>query len=225
MNNNNNCKKIITNTFHDKFGDRFYHNVINNQQIVVSRRIPLRYDFNDVDLSQLTVEQLHKYGINVANPVPYLRRTRRSILNTFLLYTISLVLISMSYINMKRVLRALQNDKTLSSYDKSLFRAGFVISFIVILFLVSYIAISLFEMFRNRPQPYFLQNNHWYVNLLDNRFARVRIGILFFIGACILFSFAETINLFLTYYNPTVLILIIPILISAFILFQIFQTR
>jgi hypothetical protein len=196
-------------------------------------RIPLRFDFNDVEMVKMNpkdpkTELLRKHykssGVNVnIDNLFRVKMTWYSIINTSLLYFLSVILIVSSLVNMKKIVGALQTDPTLSLKDKMMFRLGFIFSFFIVLFLGCVLALSVFELYRNwNSFSPFTKNNFRYKNIdfVDGNMGYIRYIILFFVAVSVLFAMAETLNLFFMKPNkPQILFLMLPIMVSLYLLF------
>jgi len=234
----------LTNTIdnYTDLGHKYYHNIQQQSNRVRMRpRLPLRFDFNDVEVvkmdptsrkTQLFVNHYRefqdlKHKID-PNNLYRLRRTGFSVFNTFLLYVLSTVLIVASVINMKKIVRTLQNDRSLSVKTKMLFRLSFVFSFIVVLFLCCFLGLSMFELYRNMDLfgSFTTANNFRYKNIKikDGNLYYLRTMVLAVVCFGILFAAAETVNLFLMKpEKPTILVLFIPILICFLLLINLYN--
>lgn len=235
----NNSSYCLTNTI-DKYSNisnQYYHNINSTDNTVLMRpRLPLRYDFNDVEIVKVQPEDreirslLRHYGrlgymIDTSN-LYQLKRTTYSIINTFLLYLLAFILITASFINMKKTSSIIQEDYSLNKKDKLMFRIGFILSFIVLLLLICYVFLSMFEIYRNMDKfSYFTANNFRYknMNFLDGNFYNVRFIVLFFVIICILVSIAEVFNLFfMKQHNPSILFILFPIFLCIFLLVRMY---
>lgn len=212
-----------------KIGQKYYHNIKrqNQNQVVLMRpRLPLRYDFNDVDLVKIKQQQISKYNL----PTQFkrfdayrLKRTNYNLFNTFLLYLLSVVVIIVSIINMKKIFNTIQDVSiVLSPKDALLFRIGFVLSFISVAFLFSMVGLSIFELFRNQPfksvfNEYFQYND---INIVDGNVSNLRSFVIFFTAVGVILAFVETLNMYAMEKNPKLFILFAPI--SACIVIYVF---
>lgn len=216
-------------------GDRYYHNLENN--IVRMRpRIPLRFDFNDVSIVQMPENEATNLKRNYVRIDPNratirkgiyrLKRTNLSIVNTFLLYFLAMLLIFTSLINMRKTITVLQEDTSLTNQERMNFRVGFILSFVVVMILSCYVVLSLYELYRNFDKfpTTFVRNNIQYKSLLfpDGNYLSLRWFILFFSLICILLSIAEVFNLFFMEMQPALLIIIVPILMVCLLIVSFF---
>jgi uncharacterized membrane protein (UPF0182 family) len=185
----NNIPFCLTNTIDgfSNIGQEFYHNVKDDNSVVLRPRIPLRYDFNDVSIERNN------------NGVLRIVRTPLNTSNTVLSGLLVVVLIVASLLNMRRILRTLQHDTTLTPEDEELFKVGFVLSFIVVLFLVCYLMVSWFELFRNQYffRATLVKNGFRYKDITNKKSAQVvRAVVAGFILVGAILAVAEAINLF-----------------------------
>lgn len=219
---------LTTTIDNSSIGKRYYHNIKDDNNVVMRPRIPLRYDLNDVDIVEISREKARELlgpGVATRGDIYWLRRTGYSITNSLLLQVLSIILLTTSVINMRKIASALQEDTTLSTKNKALFRVVFVLSFIVVLFLVCFMSISIFELFRNFKRFSSVQkNNVWYKDLLfqDGMFYSFRWIILIFVFGCLLFACAEIINLFFMEDQKQILIVFIPILMCFVLLINLY---
>lgn len=215
---------------YSNIGDRYYHN-IDNTIVKMRPRIPLRYDFNDISIIKLPTNESNRIKRNyrysdrnlysLQTDLYRFKRTTLSIVNTFLLYFLVIMLMITSFINMRKTLTLLQEDTSLSRHERLLFRIGFILSFVVVFFLSCYIVLSLYELYRNLdkfPLSY-IRDNVRYKTLVfpDGKYMSLRFIILFFVLVCIILSTAEVFNLFFMETQPQLLFIFIPIL-TCFIL-------
>lgn len=235
----------LTNTIdhYTDFGYKYYHNLQqDNHRVRMRPRLPLRFDFNDVEIVKMDNPNdpetrafmnyyrrfpAYKDLINL-NRLYRLKRTRYSVFNTFLLYILSLVLIVASIINMKKIVLAMQNDPSLGSKSKMMFRLSFVFSFVVVLFLLCFMGLSMFELYRNTDifPSFTAANNFRYKNLRipDGNMYYLRYLVLMFVILGILFALAETINLFMMKpHKPSILVLLMPILLCFILLIYLYN--
>jgi len=221
----------LTNTI-DNFsnlGNKYYHNLNQNKtQVIMRPRLPLRFDFNEIEMVKMNPKSpevqslLRHYRKTNANNLYRVKRTKYSVINTILLYTLSFILIVSCVNSMQKILGTIQGDRTLTQKDKLLFRLSFVILFMIVLFIFCFIALSMFELYRNYDIfPTFTINNFKYKNIRGqdgNRYF-VRYVILCFIFIAMLVAIAEIFNLF--YMRPnklSVLFLFIPV-VMCFVMF------
>lgn len=206
----------------------YYHNIKNENHVILRPRIPLRYDFNDVDIVKISREKARELlgQNNVGGGDIYrVKRTGYSITNSLLLQTLSVILIITSFVNMRKVATAIQKDTTLSTKYKVLFRVVFIISFIVVFFLVCFMSISMFELFRNFKRfSSVVKNNIWYkdIDFQDGMFYYLRWIIMIFVFGSLLFACAETINLFFMENQKQILIVFIPIVMCLVLLVNLY---
>ena len=235
----------LTNTIdrYTDFGYKYYHNLQqDNRRVRMRPRLPLRFDFNDVEIIKMDdpndpetrsfmtyYRQFPQYN-NIVNPnrLFRLKRTGYSIFNTFLLYFLSTILIVASIINMKKIVQAMQNDPSLGLKNKMMFRLSFVFSFVVVLFLLCFMGLSMFELYRNTDlfQSFTAANNFRYKNLRiqDGNMSYLRYMVLMFVMIGVLFALAETINLFMMRsHKPSILVLLVPILLCFILLIQLYN--
>lgn len=233
----------LTNTI-DRYTDigyKYYHNIQQDKNYVTLRpRLPLRFDFNDVEIVKMDpkapetrafANHYRRFGqfTNMINPenLYQIKRTGYSIFNTFLFYVLSLLLIVASVINMKKIVVTLQNDQALSLQDKMMFRLSFIFSFLVVLFLLCFVGLSMFELYRNQDIfSSFIAHNFRYKNIKiqDGNILFSRAIILFFVICSLLLSLAETFNLF--FMKPeklSILILLLPIFLCFILLMHLYQ--
>lgn len=218
---------LTTTIDNSDIGRKYYHNIMNENNIVMRPRIPLRYDFNDVGIVKISREkarELTGQTTNINN-IFWLRRSGYNVANTFLLHTLAIILIITSIINMRKVLTIIQEDDTLGSKKKVLFQAVFILSFVVILVVLCFLSISMFELSHNFKRfANIVKNNIWYKNLVfqDGMFS-VRWIILLFVLVCIIVACAETFNLFFMEPNqPSILILFIPIVMCIILMINMY---
>lgn len=202
-------------------GKNFYHYHDTNR-VLMRPRIPLRYDFNEVSIEEVpNMDTQSKTGQRLSSQqrtdhfkIFQIKRTWHSTANTILLYTMSIILLITSFINMRKVYRALQEDNTLQAKDKNLFRVVFSLSFVVVIFILCYLSISVFELFHNvYPFSKVIRGNIKYtkLNIKDGIF---QWGVLIFVFVCVLISSAEAINIFfMEPDNPIILFIFIPIML------------
>lgn len=235
----------LTNTIdrYTDFGYKYYHNLQQqNHRVRMRPRLPLRFDFNDVDIVKMDnpndpetrafmnyYRRFPNYN-NVVNPsrLYQLKQTGYSIFNTFLLYSLSLILVVASIINMKKIVGAMQNDPSLDLKRKMMFRLSFVFSFVVVLFLLCYLGLSMFELFRNRDifSSFTAPNNFRYKNIRvqDGNMFYLRYTILLFVSIGILLALAETLNLFVMKpHKPAILVLLVPISLCFIFLIHLYN--
>jgi len=239
----NNSSFCLTNTI-DKYsnaGNQYYHNIPFNNTVLMRPRLPLRYDFNDVEIVKIHPEKdkgimsllrhYNRLGTTIDTTNLYrLKRTSYSIFNTFLLYLLAFILIVASIINMRKTSRVIQEDYSLNTKDKLMFRVGFILSFIVLLFLVCYVSLSMFEIFRNMDNfhHFTATNNFRYknMNFPDGNFYNLRLIVLFFVAICALVSVAEVFNLFfMKPHKPSILFILFPVFLCIFLLFRMFYNN
>ena len=219
-------------------GIKYYHNLQlgNNNNVRLRPRLPLRFDFNDAEIVKMDPNDPATRDVfQFYNRYPQARRNamdinklfqvKRSVYNqanTLLWHILSLMLIVASIAHMKRIVRTMQDDHSLSTKDKMLFRLSFVFSFVLVLSLSCLMALSLFELLRNRDNlPTITRYNFRYKDLLirDGNMFSLRYIVLSFVGICVLVSAAETINLFdMKPHKPSILILTVPILLCLVLL-------
>lgn len=217
-------------------GYRYYHNIQqDNRRIKMRPRLPIRFDVNDAEFLPMAQDQkkafLSYYNRNRTIQDKRLfqwRRTGFSQFNTFLMYSLSVVLIVASVGHMKRLVQATQEDRSLTHKDRVLFRITFVLSFVLSVFLLCVIALSVFELCHNSDIiPSFTRNNIQYKNLSwikDGRMFHLRTIILVFVGCGMLLALAETINLFIMKRNrPTLLLMFVPIFFCIILLSYLFM--
>lgn len=235
----------LTNTIdrYTNFGYKYYHNLQQqNHRVRMRPRIPLRFDFNDVDIVKMDnpndpetrafmnyYRRFPNYN-NLVNPTRLyqLKRTGYSIFNTFLLYSLSLILIVASIINMKKIVRTMQNDPSLDLKRKMMFRLSFVFSFVVVLFLLCFLGLSMFELFRNMDifPSFTAPNNFRYKNIRiqDGNMFYLRYTILLFVSIGIFLALAETLNLFIMKpHKPAILVLLMPIALCFIFLIHLYN--
>ena len=235
----------LTNTIdrYTDFGYKYYHNLQQqNHRVRMRPRLPLRFDFNDVEIVKMDnpndpeirafmnyYRRFPNYN-NVVNPsrLYQLKQTGYSIFNTFLLYSLSLILVVASIINMKKIVGAMQNDPSLDLKRKMMFRLSFVFSFVVVVFLLCYLGLSMFELFRNRDifSSFTAPNNFRYKNIRvqDGNMFYLRYSILLFVIIGILLALAETLNLFVMKpHKPAILVLLVPISLCFIFLIHLYN--
>lgn len=235
----------LTNTIdrYTDFGYKYYHNLQQqNRRVRMRPRLPLRFDFNDVEIVKMdnpndpeTRAFMNYYRrfppyrdlVNL-NRLYRLKRTGYSIFNTCLLYLLSITLIVASIINMKKIVHAMQNDPSLGLKSKMMFRLSFVFSFVVVLFLLCLMGLSMFELYRNMDifPSFTAANNIRYKNLRvqDGNTRRLRHMVLLFVIIGILFALAETFNLFVMKPDkPAILLLLVPISLCFILLLQLYN--
>jgi len=229
----NNSSYCLTNTI-DKYsgiGNQYYHNINPATNTVLMRpRLPLRYDFNDVEIIKIRPENdkdimsllrhYRRLGTTIDTTDLYrLKRTSYSIFNTFLLYVLAFILIVASLINMRKTARVIQDDYSLNTKDKLLFRVGFILSFVVLLFLVCYVSLSMFEIYRNTDIFSHIRENNF-------RYYNTRFIVLFFVAICSLVSIAEVFNLFfMKPHKPSILFILFPVFLCIFLLVRMFYNN
>lgn len=235
----------LTNTIdrYTDFGYKYYHNLQQqNRRVRMRPRLPLRYDFNDVEIVKMDnpkdpetsafmdyYRRFPQYK-DIVNPdrLYRLKRTGYSIFNTFLLYFLSLILIVASIINMKKIVRAMQNDPSMGFKSKMMFRLSFVFSFIVVLFLLCLLGLSMFELYRNTDifPSFTAANNFRYKNLgiQDGNMRYLRSMVLLVVIIGILIALAETLNLFVMKpHKPAILVLLVPISLCFIFFIQMYN--
>lgn len=225
MKTNNNYDYCITNTI-DKYstiGNHYYHNLQNAERVNMRPRIPMRFDFNDVEIVKMSGKDAdflrRRYQLTTTDKLFKLSRSFYSILNTILLYLLSTVLIIISVLNMKQVVKTLQST---NPTDKEKMRLGvaFVMSSIIVVFLTSYLSLSIFELYRNYHRfPTYKKGNVLYKNI-GFPDGKARTIVLLFVLVCLLLSIAETINLFVMNENKSILLILIPATVGLLIVIQ-----
>lgn len=218
-------------------GDRYYHNIENNNNVIMRPRIPLRYDFNDVSIVKMPVDKANHikktYSLsdrrrrNIQTDLYRFKRTNFSLVNTFLLYLLTFMLMTASVINMKKTINILHEDPSLQEKDRLLFKVGFVLSFVVLVCLCCYLFLSLFELYRNLNKFKQTQskNNVRYKSLLfpDGEFLSMRFIMLFFVMLTVILSIAEVFNLFfMDLEHAQILFLFVPIVFCCLLLVSIY---
>lgn len=211
-------------------GNKYYHNIIQDQNNVILRpRLPIRFDMNDFTVVNMNPDDtktdrlLRRYGKDIKKynkkRLFQIKRTNYNITNTFLLYSLSLILIITSIVNMKKISWAIQNDTSLNTKDKVLFRLCFIFSFLVVLFLSCFVSLSVFELYKGSGVfPVYIANDFQYKdfrNFNDGGVFHIRHIILFFVVACIIISFMEIINLL--FIKPGVVVVVFFFILSIII--------
>lgn len=222
MNNHDYC---ITNTI-DKYstiGNRYYHNLQNEERVNMRPRIPMRFDFNDVEIVKMSREDAdflrRRYRLTTTDKLFKLSRSFYSILNTILLYLLSTVLIIISVLNMKQVVKTLQTSNP-SDQEKTRLGVAFIMSSIIVVFLTSYLSLSIFELYRNYHRfPTYKKGNFLYKNI-GFPDGKARTIVLLFVFVCLLLSIAETINLFMMNETKSILLILIPATVGLLIIIQ-----
>lgn len=222
----------ITRTI-DKFSDigrRYYHNISmpDFDVVAVRPRIPVRYDFHDAEVVPLKTagdanKLLNRSNLTDKEEFYHLRRTTRSKVNTFLSNLLAVVLMTASIVNMNRIVRALKEDATLTDKDRAMFRSGFVLSFIVVVFLACYLAVAWFEVYRSRLSFREIRAHGFkYLDLTGGAWwSRVLVGVFVVIVVCI--ATAETFNIFFAD-NQAIMLLLLPIVACLLLLVRAFST-
>lgn len=225
MNNRDDC---ITKTIdkYSKIGNRYYHNLQDGGEVVKMRpRLPLRYDFNDVEVMKLSGEDAdtlrrHYYKSAIdADNIFKLSRSSYSILNTIMLYLLSTVLIVICVLNMRKIVKTIQTDDPPDN-EKLRLGVAFFMSFLIIVFLTSYISLSVFELYRNfQPFPTFDRRGIVFKNIQFPD-GKGRMVVLVFVLICLLLSLAETINMFMVDKNTSFLLLLVPATLGLLIVVE-----
>ena len=223
MNNRDDC---ITRTI-DKYsniGNRYYHNV-QQDEVKMRPRVPMRYDFNDVEVLKVSANDAdvlrRHYYKSAINPEKLfkLSRSSYSILNTILLYLLTSVLVVICVLNMRKVVKTMQTDDPPDN-EKIRLGVAFVMSFLIVVFLTSYLSLSFFELYRNYHHfPTYNRGNFVYKNI-NFRDGKARTVVLLFVLVCLLLSIAETINLFMVNKNTSLLLLLVPATIGLLIVVE-----
>lgn len=217
-------------------GDRYYHNIENNNRVLMRPRIPLRYDFNDISIIKLSPNEstrlknfyrrIDNNRVNIPTDLYRFKRTSLSMVNTFLLYVVAIMLILISMTNMRKTINTLQEDTSLTLEERLRFRIGFILSFVVLLFLSCYLVLSIYELFRNVDKftTTYVRDTIRYKTLRfpDGNYLSWRFIILFFVLLSMALSIAEVFNLFFMETRPSLLILFIPIVACCLLFSSLF---
>lgn len=222
MNNRDHC---ITNTIdkYSKMGNRYYHNLQNAEKVNMRPRLPMRFDFNDVEIVKMSREDAdflrRRYELATTDKLFKLSRSVYSILNTILLYLLSTVLLIISVLNMKQVVKTLQSTNPPDT-EKTRLGVAFVMSFLIVVLLTSYLSLSIFELYRNYHRfPTYKKGNVLYKNI-GFPDGKARTLVLLFVVVSLLLSIAETINLFMMNENKSLLWILIPATVGLLIVIQ-----
>lgn len=221
-----NSAYCLTNTIDNSstVGNRYYHNIKNNT-VIMRPRLPLRYDFNDIEIVRMPLEEetllKRHYRLKSDTKLFRVKRTLLNIINTGFLYFLLFLLVFVSIVNMKNILQTMQGNN-MSVNDKWLFRVAFILSFIVVWMLLSYFVLSMFELYRNQDFSEYFSNGIRFKNLKYKKSPLLRVSILLFVLICLILSMAEILNLFFMKENPNILILFAPATLGVLFLIQMY---